>query len=91
MKISSLENMEKWQQALWASLKHKVRWDTITLQMYSTAACIYEITPLAVIIPENEEDILAAIDICRQFNIPILPSRVYMAWDLQPLIMVAPY
>jgi FAD/FMN-containing dehydrogenase/ferredoxin len=73
MNISSQNNLEKWQQALLHKFMHKVRWDTITLQMYSTAACIYDITPLAVIIPENEEDILTAIDICRQYDIPILP------------------
>ncbi|MCK4558458.1 MAG: FAD-dependent oxidoreductase, partial [Calditrichia bacterium] len=73
MNISSQNNPEKWQQALLHKLKHKVRWDTITLQLYSTAACIYEITPLAVIIPENEEDILTAINICRHYDIPILP------------------
>jgi FAD/FMN-containing dehydrogenase/Fe-S oxidoreductase len=73
MKISSQNNIEKWQHVLFDQLKHKVRWDGITLQMYSTAACIYEITPLAVIIPENEEDILTAINICSQYDIPILP------------------
>ncbi len=73
MNISSQNNLEKWQQALFHKLKHKVRWDTITLQLYSTAACIYEITPLAVIIPENEEDILTAINICCHYDIPILP------------------
>jgi FAD/FMN-containing dehydrogenase len=73
MNISSQNKMEEWQQTLSINLKHKVRWDTITLQMYSTAACIYEITPLAVIIPESEKDILTAINICRQFDIPILP------------------
>jgi anaerobic glycerol-3-phosphate dehydrogenase C subunit len=73
MKITSKMNLEKWQQVLLHELKHKVRWDTITLQLYSTAACIYEITPLAVIIPENEEDIVTAINVCRQFDIPILP------------------
>jgi len=73
MNISLQTNLEKWQQTLLHKLKHKVRWDDITLQLYSTAACIYEITPLAVIIPENEEDILAAIDICRHYGIPVLP------------------
>ena len=64
---------EKWQQELQNSLEKKVRWDQITLQLYSTAACIYEITPLAVVLPENEEDILATIDICRRYDVPILP------------------
>ena len=73
MKISSQNNMEKWQETLFHELGHRVRWDTITLQMYSTAACIYEITPLAVIIPENDEDILTTIHICHKYDIPILP------------------
>ncbi len=65
--------MEKWQEALKTKLGEQVRWDPVTLQIYSTAACIYEITPLAVVIPESEEDIRSTLEICHHYNVPVLP------------------
>ncbi|TFH02078.1 MAG: FAD-binding oxidoreductase [Calditrichales bacterium] len=55
------------------SLGEKVRWDDVTMQLYSTAACIYEITPLAIVIPENDADICTAVTICSRHAVPILP------------------
>lgn len=55
------------------SIKGSVRWDTVTLQLYSTAACFYEITPLAVVIPQDVDDIVSTINICANYNIPVLP------------------
>lgn len=77
------ENIEKkifvepqnsnWLNELELHLKSKVRWDTVTLQLYSTAACFYDITPLAVVIPENIEDVKTTISICAKHKISILP------------------
>ncbi len=65
--------MENWQEALKTKLGQRVRWDPVTLQIYSTAACIYEITPLAVVVPESTEDVINTVNICHQFNVPVLP------------------
>ena len=35
------------------NLGSKIQWDVVTLQLYSTAACFYEISPLAVVLPSN--------------------------------------
>jgi FAD/FMN-containing dehydrogenase/Fe-S oxidoreductase len=64
---------EEWQQVLSMELADKVRFDPVTLQLYSTAACIYEITPLAVVIPQSVQDIITTIQICRKYQIPVLP------------------
>jgi len=64
---------EEWQQVLSLELGDKVRFDPVTLQLYSTAACIYEITPLAVVIPETIRDIVRTVEICCKYQIPILP------------------
>jgi FAD/FMN-containing dehydrogenase/Fe-S oxidoreductase len=64
---------EKWQLELESKLNIKVRWDTVTLQLYSTAACFYDITPLAVVIPESIEDIQTVVNICSKHQIPVLP------------------
>ncbi len=56
-----------------SALRGKVRWDNVTLQLYSTAACFYEITPLAVVIPHDTDDLVTAIEICAKHKVPILP------------------
>jgi anaerobic glycerol-3-phosphate dehydrogenase C subunit len=62
-----------WLTALDSALRGKVRWDAVTLQLYSTAACFYEITPLAVVIPHDTNDVVTAIELCAKHRIPILP------------------
>ncbi len=63
----------KWKNELKEKLGSKVQWDAVTLQLYSTAACFYEISPLAVVIPQNINDIVDVINICREHNVPVLP------------------
>ncbi|MEW6507152.1 MAG: anaerobic glycerol-3-phosphate dehydrogenase subunit C [Bacteroidota bacterium] len=72
MKINCVEETD-WLLELKRSLNCTVKYDTATLQLYSTAACFYEIFPLAVIIPENIDDIFSAVDICAKYKVPILP------------------
>ena len=62
-----------WLVELASRLGGRIRSDEVTLQLYSTAACFYEITPLAVIIPWDIDDIRVAVRICRANGIPILP------------------
>lgn len=67
------ENKTEWQVELENKLGKKFTQDVVTLQMYSTAACIYEVTPLAVVHPFNTDDIVTTINICNKYKIPILP------------------
>jgi len=62
-----------WRTELSLTLGPKVRWDEITLQLYRNAACFYDITPLAVVIPECVEDITTTVSICSTHDVPILP------------------
>ena len=76
--VRSAENLRRsplprWLTELDSQLSGRVRWDDVTLQLYSTAACFYEIKPLAVVIPGNIDDIRTAIEICARHKIPILP------------------
>lgn len=64
---------DNWRDELKNELGSKVSWDVVTLQLYSTAACFYEISPLAVVIPENVDDIVNVINICREHKVPVLP------------------
>lgn len=65
--------MENWQQELIRELGSKVKADPLELQLYSTAACMYEMMPLAVIVPETVEEISRILKICQKYRIPVLP------------------
>jgi FAD/FMN-containing dehydrogenase/Fe-S oxidoreductase len=41
--------------------------------LYSTDASIYEIEPLGVVIPRTTEDVIATVEICGRYGVPILP------------------
>ncbi len=41
--------------------------------LYSTDASLYQVEPLAVVIPASVEDALRAVEFCRANNLPILP------------------
>ena len=40
---------------------------------YSTDASIYQIEPVGVLVPKTESDIQAAIELCRELQVPLLP------------------
>jgi FAD/FMN-containing dehydrogenase/Fe-S oxidoreductase len=71
--FQGVNNVPSWLVELNSALRGKVRWDAVTLQLYSTAACFYEITPLAVVIPHDTDDLVTAIEVCAKHSIPILP------------------
>ncbi len=62
---------------LYQSLKRRVqgevRFDRASRLMYSTDASIYEIEPIGVVIPRTHEDVFAAVEIARDFQVPVLP------------------
>lgn len=71
--MTNRTHSDEWKNELKQKLGSKVRWDVVTLQLYSTAACFYEISPLAVVVPGTVDDIINVINICRKYKIPVLP------------------
>ena len=59
--------------ALRAALAGEVRFDTYTRHIYSTDASLYAIEPLGVAYPRDVDDVVAAIEVARQFDVPVLP------------------
>ncbi|MBI4537710.1 MAG: anaerobic glycerol-3-phosphate dehydrogenase subunit C [candidate division NC10 bacterium] len=51
----------------------EVRFDKMTKVLYSTDASIYEIEPLGVVVPQAADDVLATVELCRHYGVPILP------------------
>ncbi len=40
---------------------------------YATDASIYQCLPLAVLVPRSDDDVVSALGICRELNVPIVP------------------
>ena len=64
-------------QACLQALKKRVRGDLRTDQtsrlLYSTDASIYQVMPLAVLLPQSVEDVQAAVEVAAAHGVPLLP------------------
>src|SRR5947209_15920783 len=54
-------------------LEGEVRFDATTRQLYSTDASIYQIEPLGVVLPKTGQDLVAAVQIAVEMQVPIVP------------------
>ncbi len=59
--------------ALEARIRGEVRFDTGSRALYSTDASNYRQLALGVVLPRDEDDVIAAVEVCRQFGAPLLP------------------
>jgi len=50
-----------------------VMFDAASRGRYATDASIYQVEPLGVLVPAGDDDIRAAIDVCRDLRVPVLP------------------
>ncbi|MCK4849978.1 MAG: FAD-binding oxidoreductase, partial [Phycisphaerae bacterium] len=60
-------------QDLHQQIRGEVFSDPMTLGLYATDASIYQITPLAVVVPRDCDDVLAALRIAASHRVSILP------------------
>lgn len=61
------------ERALRSEVRGEVHFDEVTLGVYSTDASIYQIKPVAVVTPRDEEDVNAAVRIAVEHGVSILP------------------
>ncbi len=54
------------------SIRGDVYHDPVTLGIYATDASVYQIMPVAVVCPKDEEDVSTCLRIANQFQVPIL-------------------
>ncbi len=47
--------------------------DSVSLGMYATDASLYQMTPIAVVLPKHDTDVVAAVSIAAEYSISILP------------------
>jgi FAD/FMN-containing dehydrogenase/Fe-S oxidoreductase len=60
-------------QRLRSHTQGEVLFDDAARGRYATDASIYQVMPVGVLVPRNEQDIAAALDIARELKVPVLP------------------
>ena len=70
MEQQELQNLEL---ELGERIRGDVSVDEVTRGIYATDASIYQITPLAVVLPRDEQDVRAVVEIAADKGISILP------------------
>src|SRR5580765_1738431 len=58
--------------ALGRRIKGEVRFDAGSRALYATDSSNYRQVPIGVVVPRDPDDIVAAVDVCRQHGAPIL-------------------
>jgi len=66
-------NTERVVNALREAVKGEVRFDAFSRALYSTDASIYQILPIGVVIPIDEDDIASVLRIAADAGLPVLP------------------
>ena len=54
-------------------VKGEISFDPVTLGLYATDASIYQISPLALVVPLDEADVRAAVEVAARHKVSILP------------------
>src|SRR5882762_5579855 len=64
-------NPEAFRGELEAGFSGEVRFDKVSRALYSTDASVYQIEPLAVLVPKSREDVIFAVKLCHRFQCPL--------------------
>jgi FAD/FMN-containing dehydrogenase len=55
-----------------ARVKGEVRFDEASRHLYANDASLYRQVPIGVVIPEDADDVLGTLEVCRRFRAPIV-------------------
>lgn len=64
-------DVAKLRDELQRAVSGEVRFDRLSRALYSTDASVYQIVPLGVVIPKNDNDVLATVRACARFRVPV--------------------
>ena len=56
-----------------AHIRGDVRFDPVSRALYATDASIYQIEPLGVVLPRDEQDVAATLRLARKHGVAVLP------------------
>jgi FAD/FMN-containing dehydrogenase/Fe-S oxidoreductase len=65
--------LEAFRARLAATVSGEVRFDPLSRALYSTDASVYQITPLGVVLPRTEDDVVATVHACAEFAVTLTP------------------
>ena len=54
-------------------VRGELLFDRASRGRYSTDASIYQVEPIGVLVPRSHDDVRAAVDVCRELGVPLLP------------------
>lgn len=61
------------ERALRSVVRGEVRFDPFSRILYSTDASLYQVLPVGVVVPRDEEDVRAALQVAAEFRTPVVP------------------
>src|SRR5689334_10256262 len=61
------------ERGLRARLKGEVRFDSGSRALYATDASNYRQVPVGIVVPRDVDDVVAAIKLCSEHDVPVLP------------------
>src|SRR5258708_4789860 len=64
-------DLEALRSALTTAIQGEVCFQRLDRALYSTDASVYQIVPLGIVIPRTRADVVAALQICARFGVPI--------------------
>src|SRR5215472_12997740 len=71
-KYTSITDATGLAEALRAQIRGEVRFDRGSRALYATDGSNYRQVPIGIVLPRDNDDVLAAISLCRKFSAPLL-------------------
>ena len=71
--VDSFAKAADLEHALKSAVRGEVRFDRGSRALYASDASNYRQVPIGVVMPRDNEDVVAAVNICREFDAPVLP------------------
>ncbi|UCB44373.1 MAG: FAD-binding protein, partial [Spirochaetota bacterium] len=68
-----MNNRKNFEHELKSTIRGNVSFDDVTLGIYATDASIYQLTPVALVEPRDEDDVCQAVRIAAKYDVSILP------------------
>lgn len=69
---ASVELLQKVEAELRKAIQGEVRFDSGSKALYASDASNYRQIPLGVVVPKDVDDLIAALNVCRRFDVPFL-------------------
>ena len=71
--VDTFQKAADLERALKGAIRGEVRFDRGSRALYASDASNYRQIPIGVVIPRDPEDAIAAVNVCREYDAPVLP------------------